>query len=81
MNQAGQIAFESAVPKQAAANIAGVLRGAVEIHLWHCADRHIAENTACRINVEGIEAPYAEYRPRGVIHPNGANDMTFSEPA
>ena len=51
---------------------AGVARGPVEIHLWRCADKHIAENTACRVNVEGIEALYEEYRPRGVIHPNGA---------
>jgi hypothetical protein len=50
---------------------AGVARGPVEIHLWRCEDKYIAENTACRVNVEGIEALYEEYRPRGVIHPNG----------
>ena len=88
------ITFRSAVPKQAAADIArsvafyeqmlgfartfvldddaAVARGAVEIHLWRCADTYIAENTACRVNVEGIEAPFDEYRPKGVIHPDGA---------
>ena len=47
------------------------MRGDVEIHLWRCPDKYIAENTACRINVEGIEALYKEYQPQGVIHPNG----------
>jgi Glyoxalase/Bleomycin resistance protein/Dioxygenase superfamily len=55
---------------------AGVARGLVEIHLWRCADRYIAENTACRVDVEGIEALYEEYRLRGVIHPNGALETT-----
>ena len=50
---------------------AAVARGPVEIHLWRCADRYIAENTACRVNVEGIDVLYEEYRPKGVIHPNG----------
>jgi catechol 2,3-dioxygenase-like lactoylglutathione lyase family enzyme len=51
---------------------AGIARGPVEIHLWRCADRYIAENTACRVNIEGIEALFDEYRLKGVIHPNGA---------
>src|SRR5712691_6121837 len=54
---------------------AGVARGPVEIHLWRCDDRYIAQNTACRVNVEGIEALYEEYRLSGVIHPNGALAM------
>jgi hypothetical protein len=41
------------------------------------------------VNVEGIEALYDEYRPKGVIHPNGAletkpwgaKEFTFCEPA
>lgn len=51
---------------------AAVRRDSVEIHLWECQDKHIAENTACRIAVDGIEALYAEYQRAGVIHPNGA---------
>ena len=51
---------------------AAVKRDDVEIHLWECHDKTIAENTACRIKVEGIETLYAEYRQAGVIHPNGA---------
>jgi uncharacterized glyoxalase superfamily protein PhnB len=51
---------------------AAVKRDAVEIHLWECQDKNIAENTACRIAVDNIEALYMEYQQAGVIHPNGA---------
>lgn len=43
-----------------------------QIHFWLCSDRRIAENTACRIEVEGIEELYARYVAMDVIHPNGA---------
>lgn len=52
-----------------------VKRDDVEIHLWECHDRQIAENTACRVKVENIEAIYAEYQRAGVIHPNGALEL------
>ncbi len=51
---------------------AAVKRDAVEIHLWECHDKHIAENTACRVAVDDIEALYAECLQAGVVHPNGA---------
>jgi hypothetical protein len=54
---------------------AGVRRGGVEIHLWQCDDRYIAENTSCRIEVDGIESLYAEYQTAGVIHPTGALEL------
>jgi catechol 2,3-dioxygenase-like lactoylglutathione lyase family enzyme len=47
-----------------------VQRDAVQIHFWACSEKHIAENTACRVNVKGIDALYAEFQPKGVIHPN-----------
>ncbi|WP_298820164.1 bleomycin resistance protein [Chloroflexus sp.] len=50
---------------------AAIRRDTVEIHLWICEDKYIAEHTACRIAVDNIEALYAEYRQAGVIHPNG----------
>lgn len=50
---------------------AAVRRDAVEIHLWECQDRVIAENTACRVAVDDIETLYAEFQRAGVIHPNG----------
>jgi catechol 2,3-dioxygenase-like lactoylglutathione lyase family enzyme len=51
---------------------AAVERDNLEIHLWLCDDKHIAENTGCRVAVTGIEALYVEYQQAGVIHPNGA---------
>lgn len=50
---------------------AGVERDGVQIHFWKCDDRHIAENTSCRIEVEGIDTLYEELLLRGVVHPNG----------
>jgi catechol 2,3-dioxygenase-like lactoylglutathione lyase family enzyme len=47
-------------------------RDAVTLMLWRCADRNVADNTACRMRVEGIEALYAECRAAGAVHPNGA---------
>jgi len=47
-----------------------VKRDAVEIHFWACSEKHIAENTACRIEVEGIDSLYTELQPKGVIHDN-----------
>ena len=47
-----------------------VARDGVQIHFWHCTDRNIAENTACRIYVRGVDALYAEIEPHGIVHPN-----------
>ncbi len=52
-------------------NYGGVTRGGINIHFWHCDDRHIAENTSCYIYVQHIDALYAELQATGVIHPNG----------
>lgn len=30
---------------------AGLSRGGIQIHLWLCDDRHIAENSGCRVNL------------------------------
>jgi uncharacterized glyoxalase superfamily protein PhnB len=47
-----------------------VQRDAVQIHFWACSEKHIAENTGCRINVKEIDALYAELQPKRVVHPN-----------
>lgn len=47
-----------------------VARDRVQIHFWHCTDRAIAENTACRIYVRGVDALYAEIEPHGIVHSN-----------
>jgi catechol 2,3-dioxygenase-like lactoylglutathione lyase family enzyme len=55
----------------AAAGVYGIVsRDGVEIHLWACSDRHIAENTGCRVHVAGIDALYRELAPQCVVHPN-----------
>jgi catechol 2,3-dioxygenase-like lactoylglutathione lyase family enzyme len=47
-----------------------VSRDSVQLHLWKCADKTIAENTGCRIHVTNIQALYDEYLPQQIIHPN-----------
>ncbi len=54
---------------------AGVRRGPIEIHFWKCDDRHLAENTSCRVEVEGVETLYAEYQAASIIHPNGKLEL------
>ncbi len=51
---------------------ASMKRDAVEVNLWKCDDKYIAEHTACRIEVEHIDALYTEYSARNLIHPHGA---------
>lgn len=50
---------------------AALMRDDVHLHLWRCGDRVVADNTACRIRVEGIDALYEECRAAGIVHPNG----------
>jgi hypothetical protein len=45
-------------------------RDGVEVHLWKCDDRHIAENTSCRLNVKGIDDLYTECLQKLIVHPN-----------
>lgn len=46
-------------------------RGSIEIHFWSCSERHIAENTACRIRASNINTLYDECTSHGIVHPNG----------
>lgn len=48
----------------------GVRRGDVEILFYQTDDKHLAEWTSFRVQVEGIESLYEEYQPQNVIHPN-----------
>ena len=45
-------------------------RGGVSIHFWACAEQHIAENTSCRVRVEGVDALFALCSSIGIVHPN-----------
>jgi catechol 2,3-dioxygenase-like lactoylglutathione lyase family enzyme len=47
-----------------------VSSGPVHIHFWACSEKHIAENTACRIVVDDIEALYAKCLGKPFVHPN-----------
>jgi hypothetical protein len=49
-----------------------VSRDSVQLHFWLCADARIPHETACRIDVEGIDQLFVEFSGKGVIHPNGA---------
>ncbi|MES2129533.1 MAG: VOC family protein [Pseudomonadota bacterium] len=44
--------------------------GAVSLHYWACKEAHIAANTACRIQVSGVDSLYAHCRLLGIVHPN-----------
>ena len=46
-----------------------VSRDNVYIHFWACSEKHIAENTSCRVYVTGVDGLYAELQRHGVVHP------------
>jgi catechol 2,3-dioxygenase-like lactoylglutathione lyase family enzyme len=46
-----------------------VSHGSVEIHFWACSEPHIAANTSCRVQVEGIGALHAACQAAGAVHP------------
>ena len=65
-------AFRDSTPP----SYAGIARGGVSLHLGRVDDaklaRMVGEQTMVRIQVEDVEAMYAEYQQRGgVVHPNG----------
>jgi len=46
-----------------------VSRDAVSLHFWACAERHVAENTSCRVRVENVDRLYADCLASGIVHP------------
>jgi catechol 2,3-dioxygenase-like lactoylglutathione lyase family enzyme len=54
------------------AEYAIVKRDGVELHVWLCPDRSLAENSSCRIQVTGIEALYQEYQSKGLLASDAA---------
>jgi len=46
-------------------------RDKIYIHLSPCADAEIAKNTGCYVNVTEVDKLYAEYKPLGIMHPDG----------
>jgi catechol 2,3-dioxygenase-like lactoylglutathione lyase family enzyme len=58
------------------AEYAIVTRGGVELHLWLCPDRTLAEKSSCRIQVTGLEALSQEYQTKGLLAPDAAARAT-----
>jgi hypothetical protein len=48
-----------------------LVRDDVELHFTKCADQRLVDWSCCRIQVEDVDALYAEYSARLAIHPNG----------
>lgn len=46
-------------------------RDDIQIHFWLTENADLADDTACRIDVVGIDALYAEMSAAGVVHPAG----------
>ena len=62
------------------------VREHIEIHLWLCTDRHIAENTSCYVRVNDIHALRAEFATRvdvpGVVEtPWGVDELHVHDPS
>jgi hypothetical protein len=47
-------------------------RDDVEIHFWRCGNKNIAENSSCRLTVEGVEELYEQAGKASIVHPNAA---------
>lgn len=41
----------------------------VELHVWLCPDRFLAENSSCLIQVTDIEAPTGSINPKDCLRP------------
>lgn len=52
------------------ATVAMVTRDNVDIHFWLTADPAVPKLTGCRVNVDGIDALYAEFLLLDIIHPD-----------
>jgi hypothetical protein len=46
-----------------------VSRDEVEIHFWLTDNPDIPNATGCRVNVDGVDALYEEYRQLDIVHP------------
>ena len=44
-------------------------RDEISLHLWPTNDPEIPKNTGCFIYVTGVDKLYAEYLPKGMVHP------------
>ncbi|HUG22839.1 bleomycin resistance protein [Piscinibacter sp.] len=65
---ASKLGFSKVYVAQGAYGI--VSNGPVRIHFWACTDRHIAEATSCRVQVQEIEGLHALCASHAIVHPN-----------
>ncbi len=47
-------------------------RDEIEIHFWYCDDPRLAENSACRVGVTGVESLREECAARRILRPDCA---------
>jgi catechol 2,3-dioxygenase-like lactoylglutathione lyase family enzyme len=47
-----------------------VVRDDIEIHFWKCGDRNIAENSSCRLTVDGVDELFRQAQEAKIVHPN-----------
>ena len=65
------LGFELDYRDDTPAKFAIVGRDGARLHLFASQDKHLADWTSLRIEVEGIDALYARCREAGCVHPNG----------
>lgn len=83
-----KLGFTTRYKEGSPTNMAIIERGDVEILLNRNDDQHLADNTSFRIQVEGVDQLYAEYRSCGVekmntldIKPWGTKEFSVIDPA
>jgi uncharacterized glyoxalase superfamily protein PhnB len=67
----GSLGFDLDYRDGEPARFAIIGRDAARLHLFASQDKHLADWTSLRIEVEGIDALYARCQEAGCVHPNG----------
>ena len=47
-----------------------VMRDDIQIHFWKCSNKNIAENSSCRLTVEGVDEIFRQAQGVNIVHPN-----------
>ena len=63
-----KLGFNKVFEEQGAYGI--VCRDSIHLHFWACSEKHIAENTSCRIRIVGAESLYKQCVKSDIVHPN-----------
>ena len=63
-------------------------RDSVEVHLWQCENKIVAENSSCYVRVQGVDNLYAEVTERGAtvqehlaVRPWGMRQFSILDPS